>query len=641
MQQLFITPAKRHEYTNFATSPMKYFLVFLFTLLLIASTFGQANPPLERMVSLDSDAVKVKDALDLIEQKSGCSFSYNSSAIDTERLVSVHAVNRPVREVLMKIFEGKVEFKQKNNFIILTKSQPAKKKITVAGYVENNQGQPVKGATVYDSNSLVSSTTNEYGYYEMRIERKLDPVDIRVSKTDYKDTLSPLKPSDATLQNFVIHPPAKDTTLRHIGRVIADSTKAFFQDFKTFLVKDNPEMINVSDTIYKDFQFSFLPFVGTNRKLSGNVINNYSINLIGGYSRGNNVLEIAGLFNASREDVKGLQFAGFANAIGGDARGLHFAGFTNFNAGELHGAQFAGFTNHSMKSGTGLQLAGFSNQVCSSFNGMQGSGFGNYCQDTLIGVQISGFGNYARKVQNGIQIGGFMNVAIQPSSAVQIAGFGNYACDSLSGSQIAGFMNFAARNVTGIQISGFLNCAKFAGGQVGFLNVADSVASVPIGFLSFVRKGYHKLEISADEIYKANLSFRTGVHRFYNIFNVGVMTDFKSDTVDWSFGYGIGTAPKLSRRSYLNFDLTSNQVIRGNLDSKLNLLNKLYTGYEFHLTRKISLAAGATINGYLTDINATDKLNSNGRPHLFYSKKISTNLRLDSWIGWKVAIRFG
>ncbi len=641
MQQSFITSAKGSECTNFATSPMKYFLAFLFTLLLIASTFGQANPPLERMVTLDRDQVKVKDALDLIEQKSGCSFSYNASAIDPERLVSVHATNRPVREVLMKMFEGNVEFKQKNNFIILTKSQPAKKKITVAGYVENNQGQPVKGATVFDSNSLVSSTTNEYGYYEMRIERKLDPVDIRVSKAQYQDTVSPLKPADVTLQNFVIHPPAKDTTLRHLGHVIADSTKAFFQDFKAFLAKDNPEMINVSDTIYKDFQFSFLPFVGTNRKLSGNVINDYSINLIGGYSRGNEVLEIGGLFNLNRENVKGLQFAGFANAIGGDARGLHFAGFTNFNAGELHGAQFAGFTNHCMKSGSGLQLSGFSNQVCASFNGLQGSGFGNYCQDTLIGVQISGFGNYARKVQNGIQIGGFANVAIQPSSAVQIAGFGNYACDSLSGSQIAGFMNFGAKNVSGIQISGFLNYAKFARCQVGFLNVADSVASVPVGFLSFVRKGYHKFEISADEIYKANLAFRTGVHQFYNIINVGVMTEFKSDTVDWSFGYGIGTAPKLSRRSYLNFDLTSNQIIHGNLDSKLNLLNKLYTGYEFHLTRKISLAAGATINGYLTDINTQDKLDSKGLPHLFYSKKISNNLRLDSWIGWKVAIRFG
>ncbi|HEY9487176.1 MAG TPA: sigma factor [Chryseosolibacter sp.] len=62
--------------------------------------------------------------------------------------------------------------------------------------------------------------------------------------------------------------------------------------------------------------------------------------------------------------------------------------------------------------------------------------------------------------------------------------------------------------------TGILNVApKVNGTQIGLINVADIVRGVPIGLMSLVWKGYHKIEISADEIFYNNLSFRTGVRQ--------------------------------------------------------------------------------------------------------------------------------
>lgn len=117
---------------------------------------------------------------------------------------------------------------------------------------------------------------------------------------------------------------------------------------------------------------------------------------------------------------------------------------------------------------------------------------------------------------------------------------------------------------------------------------------MPIGFLSFVNKGYHKLELAADEIFPVNISFRTGIRNFYNIITAGIRPE-NTDTITWSFGYGIGTAPKFSDKLFLNIDITANEVLKGNAD-KLNLVNKLYLGVDYQIAKKFSITAGASLN---------------------------------------------
>ncbi|MBI9069860.1 MAG: hypothetical protein JEZ09_21385 [Salinivirgaceae bacterium] len=71
----------------------------------------------------------------------------------------------------------------------------------------------------------------------------------------------------------------------------------------------------------------------------------------------------------------------------------------------------------------------------------------------------------------------------------------------------------------GFQASVFLNVTnKLKGVQLGVFNYVDSLESgLAIGFLSVVRNGYRAVEVSTNESFYANATFKTGTRQFYNI----------------------------------------------------------------------------------------------------------------------------
>lgn len=586
-----------------------------------ASLWLAAQPSLlEKRITLHVSNLSVEDALDAIAAATGCTFSYSPS-IMPERTVHLDLTNRSVREALHQVLGSGYTFRERGKFIILSRQN--EKKTVVAGYVQNSRGEPVSGAVVFDTGSLVSSKTDQYGYYEMRIEPRSTSLHLQVSKQEYRDTLIPLAPSTPTLQQVVIEDSGSDSTWRLKARALRDSTKAYIDDVHAFLVANRAEVINVTDTLYRDFQFSLLPFVGTNRRMSGHVINKTSINAVAGYSRGVNGLEIGGFANLNRGNVRGIQAAGFCNANGGKMEGVQAAGFANVNQGNSHGVLLAGFANCFLSHASGVHAAGFANTTVGSFKG----------------VQMAGFANTTVRASDGISIAGFANVSADSSSGVQVAGFTNITIGPCDGVQVAGFANIAARTMRGIQLAPF-NVARFAKVQIGVFNVADSLSGIPIGVFSYVHKGYHQLEISTDDQFDANIAFRTGVPAFYNILLVGVDPRPRNDSIRWSFGYGVGTAPKLFGKFRLNVDLTSQQIILANIQPELNLLNRLTIGAEWRLARRFSLAGAVVLNGYLYQNTTFPRLTDWTKPTITARGDFGNEVLWETWIGWKIAVRF-
>lgn len=390
----------------------------------------------------------------------------------------------------------------------------------------------------------------------------------------------------------------------------------------------NPNLVNVDDTLYRTSQVSLVPFIGTNHKMSGNVINDYSFNIFGGYSLGVRKLEIGGLFNLVRVNTGGAQFAGLFNDVGGEMKGVQFAGIFNGNHGTASGAQFAGILNFNLNDSQGLMMAGV----------------GNIATGELNAPQFAGVFNIASQDARPLQLAGVLNISARDLKGFQGAGVFNITGKRLKGTQVAGVMNIAGKEMKGAQIAGVLNIAsKVNGIQVGLINMADSVKGIPIGFMSLVWRGYHKIEISADEVFYTNLSFRTGVREFYNIFTAGARpSTYKENETVWTFGYGIGTAPRLSRKLFLNFDLTSNQIVRGNDIEAINLLNKVYVGFDYQAFKKLSLTFGATVNGLITknSFDAYPPLFTDYHPKIFYDRNFGGDHNLKMWIGAKVGLRF-
>lgn len=303
---------------------------------------------------------------------------------------------------------------------------------------------------------------------------------------------------------------------------------------------------SLADTSLNRLQFSFVPFVSTNGTNSGNVVNDYSFNLLGGYSAGTNKLEIGGLFNINRGDMTGVQLSGLFNQVGGKVEGVQLAGWFNSNL------------------------------------------------DSVKGVQLAGIANFTTNYVDGVQIAGITNFSPKSVKGVQLAGILNFSGSETAGSQIAGVANFTAKSIKGSQV-GLVNFApKVKGFQLGLVNYSDSISGIPVGFLSFVRSGYHTIELSTNEVLPLNLAFRTGKREFYNIFFAGIRPEW-SEQLTWSFGYGLGSSPRLGKKTYLNIEVSSEQLSQGEVQA-LNLINRFYLGAEFQASKRLAIFAGPTFN---------------------------------------------
>jgi hypothetical protein len=353
-----------------------------------------------------------------------------------------------------------------------------------------------------------------------------------------------------------------------------------------------PINFNPEDTTVVSVQFAFVPFVGTNGTESGNIINDVSFNLLGGYTAGTRAFEMAGLFNINRGDMTGVQLAGLFNQVGGKVDGVQLAGLFNSNLQSVKGVQLAGLTN--------------------------------FTTGEVEGVQLAGLANFTPKSVKG----------------VQIAGLANFSGKNTEGTQIVGLANFTAHEVKGAQVGTFNFGSKVEGFQLGVFNYADSMSGVPVGLISFVRSGYHNVEIAANEVLPLNLGLRTGKREFYNILFAGIRPEINED-VTWSFGYGVGTSPRLGKKTFLNVEASSEQMNKGEVQA-LNLINKLYVGGDYQVAKKLALFAGPTINFRVFDDSF------DGHPDLFtYTKTVIRNERAHPenissqwWWGFRAGFRF-
>ncbi len=577
-------------------------IVSIVSNVLVAQTL---TPPLERSISITFKNQKSDEALKALAQAGGFTFSYSSSVLQNIDVINGHYNNSTVREILESVFESRIKFKQKNNYIILTKKDNDDG-IVVSGYVvDESTGKKLKEVSIYDPISLQSTVTDEFGFFQLEVKKPTkEQMQLAIKKSQYADTILVVPSKRSSFQNLSLKIDEEK------WRIFSDSLDSKLNKLWSWTKQSvqRINMHNVRDTIQRDWQVSLVPFVGTNHKLSGNVVNDYSFNILGGYSAGTRKAEFGGLFNINSGDVCYAQLAGLFNVNGGHTQGVQFAGLFNSNLGSTKAIQFAGLANTNMANAEGAQFAG------------------------LINFNLGTYG--------GPQFAGLFNVSTEDIEGVQAAGLFNFTPSKAKGAQAAGLFN-VAKEVGGSQVAGLLNIAKTVRGtQVGFINITDSIKGVPVGFLSFVNKGYHQVELAADEVFPVVISLRTGVRQFYNILTASVRPE-NADTTTWSFGYGVGVAPKLAKRLYLNTDITSNHINKGNIEA-LNLLNKLYVGFEFKLSKRLAIAAGGTLNLRIYDAAFDNhaKLFTYYSPSKIHQGTFSRTTDYQLWWGARVGLRF-
>lgn len=603
-------------------------IIFLLVIPLGLLSQTQDIPLLERDITICASGVTPQSVLSAISQQGGFVFSYSPSVLP-EGNVTICIEHQPVRLVLNTLFSGAIDYSIRGKYIILKKSaaKPDGEKKIVEGYlIDSITGARIANASIYDKEQMLSAITNKYGYFQIEIPKNTELPKLYLSKQGYSDTTVLTSNGKSNFFNIKL-----------ISKQIFDGASTTFEDLIKSPLSDSlkkkawiPNWLltqpirahvrNVTDTLFKRVQISFLPFIGTNKLLTANTANDYSFNILAGYTQEVRKLEVGGILNIVRKDVKSVQLSGVGNIVGGSAHGVQAAGTFNIVRGDVGKVQLGGVFNIVGGSVNGLQMGGNFN-VCNTFEGAQIAGLFNY-SSKFDGAQISGIWSESR-VGDGLQLSGIMNTS-----------------KDFTGYQITGITNIS-KTVDGTQFAGIVNIASYVdGNQIGFINIADSCNGVPFGFISIVKKGYHKLEFSVDEMRLINVAYRTGVKYFHNNFMAGTSTLFSNQQF-WTLGYGLGTSLGNESKVLWDFDISMNKFIQDGNWSSSNALYKFYTGVDWKLSRKASIAFGLSYNLLYTNTDETGFNKSLYELVPFtLSNSTSGSGNMKTWIGAKVAIRF-
>ncbi len=140
------------------------------------STSGlSAQDLLEKRINISVTNLPLDETLQKIGDLGGFSFSYSPDMIDIKAASAFQATNESIRTILTAIFKNKVTFKERRRYIILQKNtaqdEPEKpENFDLNGYIiDHKTGKRLANASIYESVTLASAVSNQYGYYKIRL----------------------------------------------------------------------------------------------------------------------------------------------------------------------------------------------------------------------------------------------------------------------------------------------------------------------------------------------------------------------------------------------------------------------------------------------------------------------------------------
>ncbi|MCU0438944.1 MAG: carboxypeptidase-like regulatory domain-containing protein [Raineya sp.] len=655
----------------------KQFFLFIFFVLLI--NHGYSQNLLENPISIKVQDEKLSNVLKMIAVQSNVSFSYNPANIE-DKSIAFQSNKQPLRIVLNQILPQNISYKVKGKYLILEKTSSQKNKkpkyFVLAGYiVDSRSGKRVEGVSIYEKTTFVSSISNQFGYYEMRLPTHPEIFTIHIQKTGYqKEEIKINTQKKAGLVNIaltlnLVEKPLKNNTSDFTFLPIPDTLNIqtipdslnkttpslryrLFKTKSTVLVKTSQfftstiqeiHLRNLDTTLSKKFQVSLLPAVSTNLFLGGNTVTKYSFNILVGYNEGVKRFELGGIMNLNAKDVGYAQIGGVGNIVGGNVYGIQIGGAFNRVGQDVKGIQIGGLFNFISNNLQGFQTSSATNWTRKNAFGGQIGGLLNRTRN-LDGVQVSGAINIAAGNVNGVQVGGFGNITSQNIKGVQVSSTFNWVSKNITGVQVSSFLNYAKEIKEGIQVSGFLNITKKAerAVQLGIINIAtDSTKNfVPIGLLSLVKNGYKRLEAGIDEMSNYTLSFKSGVPQFYNILILGANS--RSNYKNILGGYGIGSSVSVTKRLNSDFQISASQIVNPEKEIWLqNVQIKLSANAEYHFFKHWSVFGGASLNIWISE-NQNDFLEFYPkRPTTLIKENIQNDVYKATWIGFQGGLRLG
>jgi hypothetical protein len=349
---------------------IKFVVVVFSVLASITSIHAGAQPILGKKININLQQSPIQTVFREMEKKGNFVFSYNTTLIPRDSLVSLKATELSVLDALKMLFQNKYQYLENKNFLVITPSlrtlQIITKDVTadentyaISGViVDEVSGERLMNVSVYEKQSLAATLSDEHGYFKLKIKTgNSKALAITASKIQYKDAVV----------NFLQTVAVSDRSRKaDYQRAAENSMGVEKEGLGRFMIgaRQKIQSLNIPDFFAKrPFQISITPGLSTHGLMSSQVVNKFSINLAGGYTAGVKGLEIGGLFNINRFNSKYVQLAGVFNMVGGTMTGFQFAGISNKTLDSVRGVQLAPFLNKAGGTVAGLQLSGLNNEA--------------------------------------------------------------------------------------------------------------------------------------------------------------------------------------------------------------------------------------------------------------------------------------
>ena len=170
-------------------------------------SFSQLNV-LEKSISISFKNERLKNAFKQIEKNTEVQFAYSNS-YDLNQKVSGSFSNQSLNNVLQTLLKDtKLSFKVIAGKVTIFEIEKPKKKserVTIHGYIfDDESGEILIGAAIWDSKSKQGCATNSYGYYSLTLNN--DSTTISVSYLGYTTHTQQINLINSTQQNFRLTP---------------------------------------------------------------------------------------------------------------------------------------------------------------------------------------------------------------------------------------------------------------------------------------------------------------------------------------------------------------------------------------------------------------------------------------------------
>jgi hypothetical protein len=455
------------------------FISVLLISCIVNGLYGQSI--LTRKISLSVVNQRLGNVMSLMEEKGAFGFSYASKIVPQDSIVNLQADGITIKEALDLLLNEHYEYRETKNFIVLRyaplrlslitdKAWGDQNFYTISGYVvDEHDNKKIHNASVYEKYLAQATLTDEDGHFEIVLHHIYQPIALTASKENYKNV------TNLYLSEVNIQQQKKHEDSNYSSGDFEDIANIGFARFLTS-AKQQIHSLNLGGVISQaPYQLSLTPAINTHGTFSGQIVNDVSLNLVGGYNAGVDGVEVGGIFNINKMDVKGFQLAGLFNISGGSVSGAQLSGVYNDVWGNVDGIQLTGIKNNIKGSRTGIQLAGLFNNV-------------------------------------------------QKNS---------------SGFQMAGLFNSVHGKISGIQIAGLFNQADQSDGlQIGLINMAGSSTGYSLGLLNFIGNGYNKVSLGYNETIDLNIALKTGTKKLYTLWLGGMNAKKDNKLYAFGLGLG-------------------------------------------------------------------------------------------------------